>query len=233
MSGNADQGIHRIVHVGEAAALAAVAEDRDVGAGQRLGHEIGDDHAVTAGLPRSHGVEQAGNHGGNLALFPVSDGQELVDGLGAGIAPAALVRRSPHHVVVFAEGNLLRLAVHLGGRGDQHALALGLSQLQHDLGAANVGLDGAHRAVHDQAHAHGRRQVIDDVAQVDQFRHQMRVGDAVDVIGELGMDLEVLNVGDGAGGEIVDDVDLVAQIEVPLGKVRADKAGSPGNEDLQ
>ena len=47
------------------------------------------------------------------------------------------------------------------------------------------------------------------------------------------MNLEVLNVGDGAGGEIVDDVDLVAQIEMPFGKVRADETGSPGDEDLQ
>jgi hypothetical protein len=61
----------------------------------------------------------------------------------------------------------------------------------------------------------------------------MGVDDAINVIGELGMDFEMLNVGDRAGGEIVDYIYLVAKIEVPLSKVRADKTGSPGNEDLQ
>ena len=60
----------------------------------------------------------------------------------------------------------------------------------------------------------------------------MRVGDAVDVIAELRMNLEMLNVGDGASGEIVDDVDVVAHGEVPFGEMRADKARSSRDEDL-
>jgi hypothetical protein len=43
----------------------------------------------------------------------------------------------------------------------------------------------------------------------------------------------MLNIGDGTGREIVDYIYLVAQIEVPFGKVRADETGPPGNEDLQ
>ena len=61
----------------------------------------------------------------------------------------------------------------------------------------------------------------------------MSVGDTIDVIDKLGMELEVLDVGDGASGEIVDDVDLVAQGEVPFGKMGADKSGASGDENLQ
>ena len=61
----------------------------------------------------------------------------------------------------------------------------------------------------------------------------MSVGDAIDVVGELRVDLEMLNIGDGTGREIVDYIYLVAQIEVPFGKVRADETGPPGNEDLK
>ena len=112
-------------------------------------------------------------------------------------------------------------------------LRFGFGQLQHDLGTANVGLNGAHWTIHNQAHTHGRSQMVDNIAEVDQFRHQMGIGDTINVIGELRMDLEMLDIGDGTGREIVDDVHFVAQIEVPLSKVRADKAGSPGYEDLQ
>jgi len=37
----------------------------------------------------------------------------------------------------------------------------------------------------------------------------------------------MLNIGDGTGREIVDYIYLVAQIEVPFGKVRADETGPP------
>ena len=74
--------------------------------------------------------------------------------------------------------------------------------------------------------------MIDDVAEVHQFGHQLRVGDGVDVIAELRMDLEMLDIGDGAGGEIVDDADFVAQGEVPLGEMRPDEASPTRDQHL-
>jgi hypothetical protein len=61
----------------------------------------------------------------------------------------------------------------------------------------------------------------------------MSVGDAIDVIDKLRVEFQVLNVGDGTSGEIVDDVDLVAQGEVTFSKMRADESGSSGDENLQ
>jgi hypothetical protein len=42
----------------------------------------------------------------------------------------------------------------------------------------------------------------------------------------------VLYVGDGTGGEIVDNVDLVAVAKMPFGKMRTDESCTSGDEDL-
>src|ERR1035437_6757723 len=74
MGPDADQRIHRIVNVGEATALRAIAEDSDVAAGQGLDYQAGNHHAITADLSRAYGIEQASNHRRNSLLFPVRDG---------------------------------------------------------------------------------------------------------------------------------------------------------------
>src|SRR3954453_7257980 len=51
--------LHDVADVAEAAALGAVAEDRDRLARQRLADEARDDHPVAPGLPRPDGVEEA------------------------------------------------------------------------------------------------------------------------------------------------------------------------------
>ena len=46
------------------------------------------------------------------------------------------------------------------------------------------------------------------------------------------MDLEMLNVGDRAGGEVIHDADFIAQVEVALGKMRSDESSSTRDEHL-
>src|ERR1022692_534428 len=228
----ADQRIHRIVDVGEAAALRAIAEDGNVPAGQGLDHQVGNDHAITPDLSRANGIEQARNHGRNFFLFPVRDGEKFVDGLRAGITPAALVGRAHHQVIIFMKRDPVPFAVYLRGRGDEHPFSLALRQAKYDFGAPDVGLDGAHGTVHNQAHPNGSRQMINDIGEVHEFGHQLCVGDGVNVVGKFRMNLEMLNISDRAGGEVVDDADFIAQVEMSLGEMRPDEARPSGNQHL-
>src|SRR5262249_61379723 len=80
--------------VRERARLRAVAEHRDRFARQRLPYEIGNYHSVLAGLPRPDGIEETHDDHRELALLPVGESEELVDGLAARIVPAMLWRRA-------------------------------------------------------------------------------------------------------------------------------------------
>jgi len=57
--------------------------------------------------------------------------------------------------------------------------------VQEDLRAADVGLDGAHRVLDDEAHADGGRKMVDQVDAVDQFSQKRDVGDRVDGVREI------------------------------------------------
>jgi len=43
-----------------------------------------------------------------------------------------------------------------------------------------------HRTIQDQSHTDSGSQVVDHVAKVHQLRHEMSIGDAIDVIDKLG-----------------------------------------------
>ena len=133
--------------------LRAVAEHRDRLAGERLPDEVGDHHAVRAGLPRTDGVEEAHDDDRQLAFLPVRQRQELVDRLAARVRPSMLRRRTQHEIRVLAERHVLALAVHLRRRRDDDELLLLVGVLQHDLGAVDVGFDRVHRLLDDQLDA--------------------------------------------------------------------------------
>ena len=94
--------------------------------------------------------------------------------------------------------------------------------LEHHLGAVHVGLDGVDRLLDDELHADGRREVEDHVAPVDHLRQQRFVGDRVDRVGEVGAALQVRDVLDRPGGQVVEDEHLVAAARgaVPPGASR-------------
>src|SRR5262245_6225345 len=109
-----DQRTNYITHVRETAALLAVAVHSDWFVAQRLPDKTRYDHAVLTGLPRTHCVEQADHHGRHALLAPVSNGQELIDRLRAGITPAPARRGSEHQVAILTERQRGALAVHFG-----------------------------------------------------------------------------------------------------------------------
>jgi len=125
---------------------------------------------------------------------------------------------------------LLALAVALRGAGDEHRALLFVRELEHQLGELDVGLDRAHRAFDDELDADRRRQVVDDIRLVDELGHERPVGTGLDDVVEARIRLEVANVEDGSGTQVVDDRDLVPKLKESLSEVRADKPGSPSNE---
>ena len=83
-------GGYHVVHMTETAHLLTGAEDGQRLPRQRLPDKPGDDHAVPPGLPRSHGVEEPGDHGPQAALPDVGVDQALIDGLRALRVPTEL-----------------------------------------------------------------------------------------------------------------------------------------------
>src|SRR5690606_17423451 len=141
--GELDERTHDVRYVAEAPRLVARAVDRDGLVLEGLTGERGQHHAVLPGLARSDRIEEADHGGGKAALLPVGDGEELVDELTRGIAPATLVRWTEDEVAVFSEWNMRGLPVDLGGARYQHTLSLLFGGAQHMLGAVNVGFDRA------------------------------------------------------------------------------------------
>src|SRR5687767_394595 len=84
----ADGAGDSVGHVREAPSLPAVAVNDDGSVGESLLNEIGQHHAVFTGLARAHSIEKPANYNRKVLLAPVRDGEKLIDGLRAGVAPA-------------------------------------------------------------------------------------------------------------------------------------------------
>ena len=180
---------------------------------------VGNDHAISAGLAWAHRVEEPHDDDRLLALTVVGQRQELVDGLAARIRPAVFERRTHDQVRILAERHGGVLPVHLGRRKNHGELALLARVLQHDLGAVDVGFDGPHRRFDDELDADRSGQVEHHVGAVDELGREPLVHDRVDRVLEPGSALEVGDVVHGAGREVVDDRDAVSLIEEWLGQV--------------
>ena len=165
-----------------------------------------------------------------VVLLVVGEREELVHRLRVGVRPALLRRRPVDPPVGLDERPLLAMvAVDLGGRGDQHALAEAVAVLEHDLGAAQVRDERLHRLLDDQPHADRRGEVVDDVALVDELVDDRPVQHRVDDEVEVRAVAEMLDVVERSGREVVEHPDLVAFVEQQLGEVRADEAGAAGD----
>ncbi len=210
--------------------LRAVAEHRDRFTGQRLPHEVRNHHPVLARLPGSDGVEEAHDDHRELALLPVGEREKLVDRLAAGVGPAVLRRWSQDQIGVFTERHVLALAVDLGGRGDDDQLFLLVRVLQHDLGAVHVGLDGVDRLLDDQFDADRGGEMEHHVAAIDQLRQQRLVGHRVDEVFEPGPPFQMGDVVDRSGGQVVQDLHLVALIEQRFGEMGPDESGPASDQ---
>ena len=161
---------HRVLHVAEAARLRAVTMHLEGLVCECRRHEPRDDHPVLAALARADGVEQPDDDAVEVALPVVCECEMLVHRLRVGIEPATGRRRAVDPPVVLVERPLLTvIAVDLGARRDQDALAEAARVIEHGLGALDVRHHGPDRVLDDEPHADRRREVIDDVALVDQL----------------------------------------------------------------
>ena len=170
-----------VVDMAETPRLMPVAVDLDRLATKRVRDERRDHHAVLATLPRPDGVEEPGDRAVQIVLDGVGESEELVHRLRIRIRPSALGRRSVDPSRCFLEGSLLAvIAVDLGGRSDQDALAEAMAMLEDELCATEIRDERPHGLLDDQAHPNRCGKVIDDVAAVDQLVHHRRLQDAVD-----------------------------------------------------
>ena len=141
-------------------------------------------------------------------------------------------RRAEDQIRGLAERHIRALAVDLGGGRDEDQLLLLVRVLEDDFGAVHVGFDRVHRLLDDQLHADGGREVKHDVAAIDQLREQRFVRDRVDRVGKTRAALEMGDVVDRSGRQVVEHDDLVPIVEQPLGEMRSDETGTAGDERL-
>src|SRR5207249_4463662 len=111
----ADESFHSVADIAEAARLLSAAIDADGGVVQGRLDEVGEHHAVAAGLPRTYGIEQASYDDGQLLFPPVGKSEKLIECLGGRVAPAAFCCRAKDEVGVLAEWHVGIFSVDLGG----------------------------------------------------------------------------------------------------------------------
>src|SRR5713226_1507155 len=212
----ADETLDGVADVAEAAGLLAGAIDADGGVIQGGLDEIGEDHSVAAGLARSDGIEQANDDDGELFFLPVGEGEKFIEGLGGGVAPAAFGCGAEDEVGIFVERDVGVLAVDLGGGGGENELLFFAGGFEDELGAVYVGLDGLDGAFDDELDADGGGEVDDDIGVIDELGEQLAIFDVVEMILHAVGRLEMANVFDAAGREIVEQDDAVAAVEQAL-----------------
>ena len=99
--------------------------------------------------------------------------------------------------------------------------------------SVHVRLNRVDRRFDDQLDADGGGEMDDRIAGVDHLCQQRLVGDRVDRVVEPGLRLQVSDVVDRAGREVVQNEDLVAALEQRLSEVGAYESGSSGYQHTQ
>ena len=101
---------------------------------------------------------------------------------------------------------------------------------ENDLGAVHVGLDRIDGLLDDQLHADGRREMKDHVAAIDEFGEERLVVDRVDEVLEAGAALEVGDVVDRSGRQVVENQDLVPLLEQRIRQMGSDEPRAAGDQ---
>jgi hypothetical protein len=104
-----------------------------------------------------------------------------------------------------------------------------MAVLEHDLRAAQVRDEGLDRLFDDQPHADSGREVVHDVAFVDELVDGRPVEYRVDDEMEPLSVAKMLDVLQRARGEIVEHPDLVPFVKKELGEVRTDETCAAGD----
>jgi hypothetical protein len=87
------------------------------------------------------------------------------------------------------------------------------------LGAVHVGLNGLDGTFDDEFDANGGGQMDDHIGIIDEFGKQLAILDVVEVILHAIGRLEMTDIFDAAGGEVVEQNDAVAAVEKALREV--------------
>ena len=171
----------QVVDVAEAARLAAVAEDGQRLVLERLAQEGRDRAAVVRAHPRAVGVEDPHDAGVDALLAVVGHRQRLGVALRL-VVDAARADRVDVAPVGLRLGVDLRVAVDLGGGGEQEAGALELRQAEHVVGAVGADLERVQRQAQVVDRAGRRGEVVDEV---DRLVDVERLGQVVLQEGEV------------------------------------------------
>ena len=166
---------------------------------------------------------------GSLLLLPVGKRQELVDRLAAGVAPAALVVGPSTRSASSRNGTSCSCRRPRRSRR-QHRLLLLVGVLQDDLGAVHVGLDRADRLSTISFTPTAAARWKTTSARSISSASSGSLIDAVDGVVEAGAVLEVRDVVDRPGREVVEHVDLVPVVEQSIRQMGADEPGAAGDE---
>jgi hypothetical protein len=122
------------------------------------------------------------------------------------------------------------LAVDLGGRCDQDRATRGRGGLEHDLGPADVREQRLERPFDDELDTHRRREVDDHLGLIHQFADRRMIEDRSTNEPEPWIALEMSDVAQGPGRQVVQHHDLVAPSDQSIGEVRTDEPGAAGDE---
>jgi hypothetical protein len=93
-------------------------------------------------------------------------------------------------------------------------------------------VQSTNRGVHNQSNANRSRQMIDDVALVNQVSKHARVHDGIDDTPESPLTLQVLDVHDGSGRKIVQNSHIVSLSKQRLSQMRTDKSSAACNKNV-
>jgi hypothetical protein len=218
------RAVDEVVHVAERARLQPLAIERDGLAAERLHDEVGDHAAVVGVHARPVGVEDAQHLDAQPVLAVVVEEQRLGAALAFVVAGADADRVDVAPVVLALRVHL-RVAVDLAGRGLQDLGLHALGQAEHVDGTVHAGLGGLHRVVL-VVHRRGRAGEVVDLVDLDVERKGHVVAQQL----EARMADQVLDVAPRTGEEVVDAQHVVAAFEQLLAQVRAQEAGTAGDE---
>src|SRR3954452_8157422 len=224
--GEADHAPDQVVDVAEGPRLLALAEHRDRAVLQRLAQEGRDGPAVVRAHARPVGVEDADDRRVDALLAQVGHRHRLGVALGLVVDAAR-----PDRVDVAPVGLLLRMdlgiAVDLRRRGQQEAGALGLREAECVVGAVGADLERVQRQARVVDRAGRRGHVVHEIDRLVDVvvRRDVRLDEA-----EVVAVLDVRDVVEIAGLEVVHADDAVALRDQVIAEVRAQEAGSAGYE---
>ena len=222
-----DEGVDDIADKGEIAGLAAVADH-----GQRLAGEL---------LREEHAEHGAVGTGGAGARAEDVEGAQAVAWQAVGAAPmhdillAEIFRQRVRvHGADFGglrRGKFIRQAITRRGRHIDQPLHPGLTRrFKRGDGAVDVGMVIAQRML-DAGHHIGERGDMEHPIDILEMGRRIGViGDIHLVKAERGIVAASVEIFRPAGGEIVEDGDIMAVAEQSVGNVTADESGAAGNE---